>query len=109
MKTMLCIITLSLTLGMSAGQVVYAQADGPQGIQPAKPQGDKILKNEVRGELLKIDGDLYVVKEANGKEVKVQVDKETRIEPSLKPGDRVEVKVMPQGNIWSIKKEGVAN
>ena len=104
MKTLLFILTLSFSLGLSTAEIVLAQADGPQAIQPARPQADTILKPEVHGELLKIDGDLYTVKETNGKEVRLQIDKETRLEQTLKPGDKVEVKVMPQGNIWSIKK-----
>jgi uncharacterized protein YdeI (BOF family) len=78
--------------------------ENPQGIQGTKPQPDKILKSEVRGELLKIDEDTYTVREANGKEVHMQIDKETRVDKNLKPGDKVEAKVMPQGYIWSLKK-----
>jgi len=98
---------LALVFGSTASALeplVQAQADNPQGIQSTKPQPDKILKNEVRGELLKIDGDLYTVKEMNGKEVRMQIDKETRVDRDLKPGDKVEAKVMPQGYIWSLKK-----
>lgn len=84
--------------------ILQAQVDTPQSIQSVKPQPDKILKSEVRGELLKIDGDIYSVKETDGKEVRLQIDKDTRLDPQLKPGDRVEAKVMPQGYIWSLKK-----
>ena len=47
----------------------------------------------VNGDLLKIDGDYYVVKELRdaGKEIRFHVDKTTNLEGTFKVGDKVEV------------------
>lgn len=59
----------------------------------------------VTGELLKIEGKVYVVKDAAGKEVRVRVDKSTKLEGTFKPGDPIEVK-MSGGKALAVKRGG---
>jgi hypothetical protein len=86
-------------------------------MQPSQPAGTTAPKptmppDHVIGEIAKIDGESYLVKTAARKEVRFNVDKETRqfdennnvLAGGLKVGDKVEAQVEPQGNAWSIKK-----
>ena len=45
----------------------------------------------VKGDLLKIDGEFYVVKEMAGKEIRLHADKTTVLDGAIKVGDKVEV------------------
>ena len=56
----------------------------------------------VTGELLKIDGKDYLVKDQSGKEVRFQLDERTRMNANPKVGDIIRAKVEPQGYAYSI-------
>jgi len=57
----------------------------------------------VKGDLLKIEGEFYVVKDAAGKEVRLHVDKSTKLEGSLKAGGKIEAQATDKGHALSIK------
>jgi uncharacterized protein YdeI (BOF family) len=57
----------------------------------------------VKGELLKIDGENYVVKDATGKEVKLHVSPETKKDGDVKVGDKIEAQADASGHATSIK------
>ena len=57
----------------------------------------------VKGEVLRVEGAYYVVREENGKEVRMHVDATTekRSAAQIKPGDHVIAKVNPEGHASS--------
>jgi exosome complex RNA-binding protein Csl4 len=56
----------------------------------------------VKGEVLRVDGENYVVREDSGKEVRMHVDATTeKRSPTAKPGDHVIAKVNAQGHAIS--------
>jgi cold shock CspA family protein len=57
----------------------------------------------IKGDLVRIDYGDYIVKESDGKEVRVHMTKKTQIMGQLSKGDRVEVKVDEQNNALSIR------
>jgi hypothetical protein len=59
----------------------------------------------VKGDLLKIDGDFYVVKDRRelGKEIRLHVDKNTTLEGTFKAGDKIEAKVTETDHALWIK------
>lgn len=59
-------------------------------------------RSVVTGELLKIDGKDYVVKDQSGKEVHFQIDERTMMNANPKVGDKIRAKVEPQGYAYSI-------
>lgn len=56
----------------------------------------------VTGELLKIDGKNYVVKDQSGKEVHFQLDERTHMNARPNVGDQIRAQVAPQGYAYSI-------
>ena len=48
----------------------------------------------IKGDLLKIDGEFYVVKDASGKEVRLHVDKTSKLEGTFKAGDKIEAQAI---------------
>lgn len=73
-------------------------ADMPMGAaQPAaSPQ-------VIKGDLLSIKGEVYVVRDVFGRLVRLRVNKETKRERLVVPGEKVEVEMMPDGRALSIK------
>jgi hypothetical protein len=57
----------------------------------------------IKGDLVRIDYGDYIVKEQDGKEVRLHIDKKTQIMGQLSKGDRVEVKVDDKDNALSIR------
>ena len=91
----------TVTLGMSAATF----AEDPAGRADTKI----ISQSEIKGEVLKVDGDNYVVKdERSKKEVKFTIEKDVRasLERPLKQGDRIEAFLTPEGYAKTVRLEG---
>ena len=57
----------------------------------------------ITGDLLRIDGEFYVVKDASGKEVRLHVDGTSKLEGTFKAGDKIEAQASDKGHALSIK------
>jgi len=79
------------------GQKQAGPADFPQ---PAFPW--------VKGELMQIEGNFYVLKDAEGKEVRVHVDKGTKMQGAFNVGDILEVNRTLPGHAVEIRKSATA-
>ncbi len=70
------------------------------------PQGQG---RSVNGELLRIEGEYFVIRDAGGQEVRLQVTNETKMENAVQVGDKIEARVS-RGNlaetIRSVDKPG---
>jgi hypothetical protein len=62
----------------------------------------------VKGELMQIEGDYYVIRDAEGKDIRVHVDKGTKMEDAVKVGDFIEAKRTLQGHAVSIRQASSA-
>jgi len=96
-------IVLALTCAgiLSVSTAVFAEGMG-------RADTDIIPQGEIKGEVLKVDGDNYVVKdERSKKEVKFTIEKDVKasLERPLKQGDRVEAFLTPEGYAKSVRFE----
>jgi hypothetical protein len=57
----------------------------------------------INGDLLKIDGEFYVVKDMAGKEIRLHVDKTTAMDGTIKVGDKLEAQATEKNHAASIK------
>lgn len=57
----------------------------------------------IKGELLSIKGEVYLVRDVFGRLVRLRVNKDTKRERLVVPGEKVEVEMMPDGRALSIK------
>lgn len=57
----------------------------------------------VKGDLLKMDGEFYVVKDMLGKETRLHVDKTTKLEGTIKTGDKVEAQATEKNHALSVR------
>ena len=87
---------LLVVLGLFCPGVTQAQpADGSQSASGTVVKGDVLL----------LEGEYVVMKEMSGKEVRVHVSSDTKIEGvagKLKVGDKIQAKVTPDGHALSI-------
>jgi len=54
----------------------------------------EVSPQTIKGDLLSIKGDRYVVKDRSGRLVYLQVDKSTKVERMVVPGERIEAEVI---------------
>lgn len=93
MKRLIGVILISLATFMVFGPAMFSYAD-TQSPDPAS--------QVVTGEVLKIEGDFFTVKNADGREVRFRVTKDTELFGSFKAGDLVEARLTSEGHAKSI-------
>jgi hypothetical protein len=84
-----------IAMALSAGMVTLSYAAGDM----AAPGSQTVVK----GDLLKIDGEFYVVKDMAGKEIRLHVDKTSKLDGAFKAGDKVEAQATEKDHAVSIK------
>jgi len=77
---MSCSFVLCLSLS-NVTQAAEKHRDTQQGV------------HTIKGTVLRVDGDDYLIKQSDGKEVKYRVDSGTEISEPIGRGDRIEAKV----------------
>ena len=103
------VVSILFAVG-TAGAAYAASSSEPQGQNFKKgleganaiPAG-ALLPKMVTGELQKVEGNYYTVKDQSGKEVRFQIDPgRTMMNIQPKVGDKIRVDVEPQGYAYSI-------
>jgi hypothetical protein len=103
MKRLIGLLAFAAILTVGMAPLIYAAEPMAAPGEMAAP-GSQIVK----GDLLRIDGDFYVVKEPSGKEVRLHVDGTSKLEGSFKAGDKIEAEASAKGHALSIKPAGAA-
>lgn len=88
---------------LSGSRLEQAQNKGTMGlsdVNPGQAQGFRI----VQGEVLKMEGNTYLVRDETGKEVRLTVTKDSHVETAFEVGDRIVAQVSEEGVITLIKK-----
>jgi uncharacterized protein YdeI (BOF family) len=71
---------------------------------PGMGSGEQTAGRSIEGEILRVQGENYVVKDSTGAEVNLHVDESTEKSGSLKKGDRIEAEITSDGHAFSVKK-----
>jgi hypothetical protein len=69
-------------------------SSGARAQSEMSPQQSEISPQTIKGDLLSIKGDRYVVKDLSGRLVYLRIDKNTKHERMVVPGERIEADVM---------------
>ena len=94
MKNVLRLFVLAAV--MSFGWLNWAHAS-----EDLVAAGSQTLK----GDVLKIEGEFYVLKDPTGMEVRLHVDQTSQLDSDLKAGDKIEAQVTDKGHAQSIKRD----
>jgi len=92
MKKLIVPFMFAMILGVGMASLSFAAGD------IAEPS-----TQTVKGDLLKIDGEFYVVKDTAGKEVRLHVDKTSQLDGTFKAGDKIEAQATDKNHAGSIK------
>lgn len=102
MKTGLLSMLVVSLLGAGIG-VIYA-AD-PMAEKEASPTiKERLTKDTIKGTLMKIDGEYYVIKDNDGVQHKIHVDKSTKLDKVM-TGDMVKAYVTDQGHTTTLQRD----
>ena len=99
-------ITLSILtvviLGFGAG--IVGAAD-PMSDKEAKPTlGERFTKDTIKGTLMKMDGEYYSIKDTDGKESKIHVDKSTKLDKVV-VGDKVKAYITDKEHATTLQRD----
>ncbi len=93
MKKLIVPFLFAMVIGVGLASFSFAAGD------MAEPNTQMI-----KGDLLKIDGEFYVVKDMTGKEIRLHVDKTSQLDGTFKAGDKIEAQATDKGHASSIKQ-----
>lgn len=98
--TLLILTVLILCFG--AGTVGAAD---PMLDKAAKPTlGERFTKDTIKGTLMKMEGEYYSIKDIDGKESRIHVDKSTKLDRVV-VGDKVKAYITDQGHTTTLQRD----
>ena len=101
MKLILSILTIVM-FGFGAG---IAGAADPMSDKEATPTlGERFTKDTIKGTLMKMDGEYYWIKDTDGKETRIHVDKSTKLDKVV-VGDKVKAYITDQGHTTTLQRD----
>ena len=99
------VIMSLLTAGLLCFGVGAAQAANPMSEKEASPtMKERITKDTVKGTLMSMQGEYYSIKDTDGKEVRVHVDKSTKLDKVL-VGDKVKAYITDKGHTTTLLRD----
>ena len=102
MRTAIGSLILVLAVSFSVGPSLAAD---PMKEKEASPSlGERITKDAVKGTLMKKSGEFYTIKDKDGIEHKVHVDKSTKMD-TVKEGDMVKAYVTDKGHVTTLQRD----
>ena len=90
-------VIIAIAMSLSLGGLSYAEPAEPAAQPGAETTPSTAAVSDsksVKGEVLKIEGENYVVKDQAGKEVSMQVNQDTKTDGHASVGDRIEAEVI---------------
>ena len=103
MKT--SVVTLIGALGLAACTAIlaFAEEKAPRA-DPSINSGQVQNFRIVQGEVLKMEGNTYLVRDETGQEVRLTVNKDSKVTTAFEVGDRIVAQVSDQGIVTLINK-----
>ena len=89
-------------LGAGIGVTYAADTPAEKGASPTIKE--RLTKDTIKGTLMNIEGEYYSIKDSDGKEHKVHVDKSTKLDKVM-PGDMVKAYVTDQGHTTTLQRD----
>lgn len=97
--------SLMVSTALSLGSAGAALAADPMSEKEAKPSiKERITKDAVKGTLMKIEGEYYWIKDNDGKEVRIHVDKSTKLDKVVE-GDHVKAYITDKGHTTTLQRQ----
>ena len=102
MRRLLGVLVIMSAVSFSMGIVLAAD---PMKDKEASPTlGERITKDAIKGTLMKKSGEYYTIKDNDGMEHKVHVDKSTKLDTVVE-GDKVKAYVTEKGHVTTLQRD----
>lgn len=102
MRRLLGVLVILSAVSFSMGIVLAAD---PMKDKEASPTlGERITKDAIKGTLMKKSGEFYTIKDNDGMEHKVHVDKSTKLD-TVAEGDKVKAYVTEKGHVTTLQRD----
>ena len=102
MKKLMFLMLTIIALGFGVG--IVGAAD-PMSDKEAKPtMGERLTKDTVKGTLMSMQGEYYSIKDTDGRETKVHVDKSTKLDKVM-VGDKVKAYITDKGHTTTLLRD----
>jgi len=102
MKTGMILMLMVGLLGSGVG-VTYA-ADAMAEKEASPTIKERLTKDTIKGTLMKIEGEYYSIKDDDGKQHRIHVDKSTKLDKVV-TGDMVKAYVTDQGHTTTLQRD----
>ena len=104
MKKYLTPVMIALMLTFIAMAISYAAEESIPKQAPATATAAPSAEGgKTGGEVLKIDGQSYLIKDTSGNQTLLTLDKDTKLEGTPKVGDKIEAELSSDGRLVSLK------
>ncbi|TKS63922.1 MAG: hypothetical protein EWM73_00992 [Nitrospira sp.] len=107
MRTGMTSRTLLFLLVLSLVRMAEPTPASPQDTSARHAPSSAMPSMKVEGELVKVEGRYYVIKDAHGKEMYLLVTPDTELAGPFKPGDRIEVWTSPIEHAIAIRADSL--
>ena len=102
MKLLILSILTVVMFGFGAG---IAGAADPMSDKEATPTlGERFTKDTIKGTLMKMEGEYYWIKDTDGKETRIHVDKSTKLDKVV-VGDKVKAYITDKGHTTTLQRD----
>lgn len=96
---------LMLMVGMLGSGIGVTYAANPTAEKEATPTiKERLTKDTIKGTLMNIEGEYYVIKDNDGVQHKIHVDKSTKLDKVV-AGDMVKAYVTDQGHTTTLQRD----
>ena len=95
---------LVMLSAMSFGVGTVLGADPMKEKEASPTLGERITKDAIKGTLMKKSGEFYTIKDNDGMEHKVHVDKSTKLD-TVAEGDKVKAYVTDRGHVTTLQRD----
>ncbi len=97
-------LEMCLIAALVIGGGGLALAADPMKDKEATPTlGERIMKDAVKGTLMKMDGEFYQIRNTDGELVRVHVDKSTKLDKVVE-GDMVKAYITDRGHVTTLQR-----
>ena len=98
-------ILAMLTVGLLSPGLSVTYAADPMAEKEASPTiKERLTKETIKGTLMNIKGEYYSIKDSDGNEHMIHVDKSTKLDV-VRPGDMVKAYVTDQGHTTTLQRD----
>lgn len=92
-------------VGLLSSGIGMTYAANPMGEKEASPTiKERLTKDTIKGTLMKIDGEYYIIKDEDGREHRIHVDKSTKLD-TVRSGDMVKAYVTDKGHTTTLQRD----